>query len=408
MAQMKFPSKWRSWVMATLYSARASVLVNGSPTREFDCSRGLRQGDPLSPFLFVIVMEALTCVMKKVVSIDLFKCIDITARGPLSSHLIYANVMFMVNLAKCSIYGIRVREHEVQQMVSHLRCKQAPIKVLDALDKIRRVFFWGGSEEKAKMNWVAWEKTIAPVEYGGLGFGSIRDANLAMLAKWWWRFKTEKNSLWRRVIWAIHHNTRAWNDIPVKISIAGLWKSIISIRQFLLNADIDLRCAICASLVNGKNIQFWLDSWADPVPLYIKFSDLFKEERFKDYLVEDRLGFDESGPVFSWAWARPSLGDSEHVQLQQLEQMVSGLNMGSGRDCWTWKYDSNGIFNVAGIKKILSMANRVSPARVFEWNNWIPKKVAIVAWRAEMERLPTKCVRIEGCYDCACLYKLNI
>ncbi|XP_035830800.1 uncharacterized protein LOC118480187 [Helianthus annuus] len=46
MAQMRFPSKWRSWVMATLYSARASVLVNGSPTREFDCSRGLRQGDP--------------------------------------------------------------------------------------------------------------------------------------------------------------------------------------------------------------------------------------------------------------------------------------------------------------------------------------------------------------------------
>ncbi|KAJ0937689.1 putative reverse transcriptase zinc-binding domain-containing protein [Helianthus annuus] len=31
------------------------------------------------------------------------------------------------------------------------------------------------------------------------------------------------------------------------------------------------------------------------------------------------------------------------------------------------------------------------PARKFEWNNWVPKKVAIVAWRAEMERLPTKC-----------------
>ncbi|XP_022031670.1 uncharacterized protein LOC110932658 [Helianthus annuus] len=31
------------------------------------------------------------------------------------------------------------------------------------------------------------------------------------------------------------------------------------------------------------------------------------------------------------------------------------------------------------------------PSRVFEWNNWVPKKVAIVAWRSEMERLPTKC-----------------
>ncbi|KAJ0621911.1 hypothetical protein HanIR_Chr01g0014101 [Helianthus annuus] len=35
---------------------------------------------------------------------------------------------------------------------------KAPIKVLNALDRIRRIFFWGGSEEKARMNWVAWEK----------------------------------------------------------------------------------------------------------------------------------------------------------------------------------------------------------------------------------------------------------
>ncbi|XP_022018936.1 uncharacterized protein LOC110918968 [Helianthus annuus] len=43
------------------------------------------------------------------------------------------------------------------------------------------------------------------------------------------------------------------------------------------------------------------------------------------------------------------------------------------------------------LKKILSSHNRVQPIRVFDWNNWVPKKVAIVAWRAEMERLPTKC-----------------
>ncbi|XP_021997739.1 uncharacterized protein LOC110894818 [Helianthus annuus] len=65
--------------------------------------------------------------------------------------------------------------------------------------------------------------------------------------------------------------------------------------------------------------------------------------------------------------------------------------MGPGRDVWKWKYASDGFFNVAGIKKILSTANRVRPTKVFKWNNWIPKKVAIVAWRAEMERLPTKC-----------------
>ncbi|XP_021995163.1 uncharacterized protein LOC110892297 [Helianthus annuus] len=42
LSQMNFPSRWRAWIMATLSSARASVLANGSPTREFDCSCGLR------------------------------------------------------------------------------------------------------------------------------------------------------------------------------------------------------------------------------------------------------------------------------------------------------------------------------------------------------------------------------
>ncbi|XP_058722191.1 uncharacterized mitochondrial protein AtMg01250-like [Vicia villosa] len=42
-----------------------SILVNGSATNDFSVEKGLRQGDPLSPFVFVLVMEALTALMKK-------------------------------------------------------------------------------------------------------------------------------------------------------------------------------------------------------------------------------------------------------------------------------------------------------------------------------------------------------
>ncbi|KAJ0501177.1 hypothetical protein HanHA300_Chr11g0397791 [Helianthus annuus] len=240
------------------------------------------------------------------------------------------------------------------------------------------------------MNWVAWEKTIASVEYGGLGFGSLRDANLAMLAKWWWRFKTEKEALWRRVVWAIHHRPRAWNEFPGKASIAGPWKNILSISQPLSLANVDMKQAISASLRSGNNISFWLDRWADPVPLYLKFPNLFKLELVKECTVVDRLNNGQLGPVFVWAWSRPELSVEETVQLQQLIGLIGGFALSAGSDSWVCKYEASGIFSVASIKSILGSFIRSNPLRVFEWNSWVPKKVGIVAWRAEMEKLPTK------------------
>ncbi|XP_035842805.1 uncharacterized protein LOC118489214 [Helianthus annuus] len=179
-------------------------------------------------------------------------------------------------------------------------------------------------------------------------------------------------------------------DVPVKVSVAGPWKSIYSIRQPLLEANIDLGAAFSDVVGNGSNICFWLDCWFESVPFFIRFPDLFKEEVVKECLVEDRLQLNSAGPHFNWVWIRPDLGPVAAVQLQQL-QLLTGCWVGSGKkDCWKWNYDNNGIFTVAGIKGILSSANRTVPNNVFLWSNWVPKKVGLVAWRAEMERLPTR------------------
>ncbi|GJV10924.1 cysteine-rich receptor-like protein kinase [Tanacetum coccineum] len=55
MRQMGFGFKWRKWISSCLSSASISVLINGSPSKEFKMELALRQGEPLSPLLFLFV-----------------------------------------------------------------------------------------------------------------------------------------------------------------------------------------------------------------------------------------------------------------------------------------------------------------------------------------------------------------
>ena len=63
------------------------MLVNGSPTDEFQLFRGLRQGDPLSPFLFIVAMEGLHVAMEEAVANQIFRGVPLGMDGMRLSHL---------------------------------------------------------------------------------------------------------------------------------------------------------------------------------------------------------------------------------------------------------------------------------------------------------------------------------
>jgi hypothetical protein len=84
-----FGEKWCSWISYCISSVRFSVLVNGTPEGFFDSSRGIRQGDPLSPLLFVFVMEALSRMLSAGINDGLFEGFKV---GNVTvSHLLFAD-----------------------------------------------------------------------------------------------------------------------------------------------------------------------------------------------------------------------------------------------------------------------------------------------------------------------------
>ena len=63
MVHMKFPPQFMNWIMGCLTSITYKIHVNGQIGEAFKGRRGLRQGDPLSPLLFVLLMEYFTRLM---------------------------------------------------------------------------------------------------------------------------------------------------------------------------------------------------------------------------------------------------------------------------------------------------------------------------------------------------------
>lgn len=91
MLKLGLPNVLVNTIMRCVRTVSFAVLVNGQPSSTFIPTRGLRQGDPLSPYLFLFCVEALAVLLRKGVADGVLHGIKVCRRAPVVLHLVFAD-----------------------------------------------------------------------------------------------------------------------------------------------------------------------------------------------------------------------------------------------------------------------------------------------------------------------------
>ncbi|GJU31914.1 RNA-directed DNA polymerase, eukaryota [Tanacetum coccineum] len=238
--------------------------------------------DPLSPFMFILVMESLHISFQRVV--DACHVLD----------CFYRASGLRIDMNKSKLMGVAVEDDKVDQAAMKIGCVtlKAPFSYLGL--KVRgfmsRIQSWNEIIDRVvarlsnwkmktmsigvasfgiyslsffneidhlgkKPIWVKWKSVLAFKEKGGLAVSSLYTLNRALMFKWVWRFFTQGSSLWARVIKAIHGVDEKIGK-NVKSTFSSIWVDIIREAEKIKEYGIDLVSFIHKKLGNGANTSF--------------------------------------------------------------------------------------------------------------------------------------------------------
>nr|GEZ09524.1 putative RNA-directed DNA polymerase, eukaryota, reverse transcriptase zinc-binding domain protein [Tanacetum cinerariifolium] len=326
LTSLGFGVKWRSWIQACLKSARSSILVNGSPSSEFSIERGLRQGDPLSPFLFIIIMEGLHLALKDVVQSGLLQGAKVGDSGMNISHLFYADDVVIIsewnrqemdniirvlqvfylasgmkiNIAKSNVYGIGVSSDDIIDMARVTRCASGTI----------------------------------PFIYLGLSIGS----NMNLIANWQSlidRFRGKLSS-WKANLLSIGDAGIDGKGCKSK----GMWEKIVGSYSQLHARNVIPISTLHHKVGCGSSVCFWKDNWVGDGPLHLRYNRLFHLDSNANCFIRERI----ADGIWSWNWIRQRLGSRNEEALLSMVAEIENVSLSNQPDSWHWNIDPDGIF----------------------------------------------------------------
>ncbi|XP_071707923.1 uncharacterized protein [Rutidosis leptorrhynchoides] len=416
MGIMGFGKKWRGWIASCLKSASVSVLVNGTPTKEFKLGRGVRQGDPLSSFLFIIATEGLNWLTKSAVSNNLYSGVEIDKDKVPISHLQYAddtlffgswsldNIENLMKLLKCfelcsglkinynksNPFGVGVDMKEVEYMAHLFGCNVGvfPFTYLGQPigANMKKIASWKPVIDKFEKRLADWKSRT--MSFGGrltlvtsvlnslpLYYFSLFRAPHCVLnklecvrRKFFWGGAGEESKIswvkWDEVI-------RPWTDGGLNIGIHGVlgilnsggvnsldnsnfpWSTIVKTGFEIDGLGVDFSKSFSRVIGDGSNTLFWEDIWIKDKPLKDLFNRLFRLESNGKASVADRIKRDGSSFVPNWSWISEVKGRMAG-EVSRLNEMMLDIKLADGKmDRWSWKLCGSGLFSTKSLTKVI-------------------------------------------------------
>ncbi|XP_050222864.1 uncharacterized protein LOC126672962 [Mercurialis annua] len=420
---MGFNETWREWISSFFDSSQLSVLVNGSPTKNFSMGKGVRQGDPLSPMLFVLAVEGLKALISKAVNDHLLEGIRIDGYLEPISILQFADdtLLFIrhdldmiknllrvlrcfelvsglaINYQKSSILGVNVDDDSLlwsPNLRISLPFGRATISVLD---RYMKRFLWCGNVEGNGICKISWDKVCLPYDKGGLNLIPFRLKNQSLLCKWMWKLRSDNSSLWFFVV-TTSCSISYWHELArCNVSLLShLWKAIR--KCCILNSELWLlfNQQISVNLGNGSSVRFWSDIWLGDSPLDVRYGQLFSLSMNKQASVHQMLSginsvsdYSQQASRFSW---RRRLRIGEQDQLSSLlHETGQLLPLSSTSDVVLWRgktfrpRDISLLLQLHSPPFSITIHGCLSSFRFWKWN--LPPRIKFFCWLVIRDRI---------------------